>query len=100
MHRCRPPLQEISGIDAASLVGYTHSMVIIADSKRRVTLPKPAHPGDAFALEAIGEGQFLLSRLEKPARKVKLSREAGFLVASSGRPITQVQTRALLDEFP
>ena len=68
--------------------------------KRRVTLPKPAHPGDAFAVETTGDGQFLLSRLEKPARKVKLSREQGFLVASTGRPITMAQTRALMDEFP
>lgn len=75
-------------------------MTIIADSRRRVTLPDPVHPGDAFAVEKIGEGQFLLSRLEKAASKVKLSREKGFLVASSGRPITMAQTRALMNEFP
>ncbi|MGZ8900559.1 MAG: hypothetical protein ACXW3Z_10730 [Limisphaerales bacterium] len=75
-------------------------MIIIADSRRRVTLPAPAHPGDAFAVEKISEGQFLLSRLEKPTRKVKLTREKGFLVASHGRPITMEQTRALMDEFP
>jgi hypothetical protein len=75
-------------------------MIIIADSRKRVTLPAPAHPGDAFAVETIGEGQFLLSRLKKAAPKVKLSREKGFLVASTGRPITMAQTRALMDEFP
>jgi hypothetical protein len=75
-------------------------MIIIADARRRVTLPKSASPGDVFAIETIGEGQFLLSRMEKPVRKVKLSREHGFLVASTGRPITMAQTRALLDEFP
>jgi len=87
-------------IDEARKVGYTHNMIVIADARRRVTLPKPAHPGDAFALEATGEGHFLLSRLEKSAAKVKLSREQGFLVASTGRPITMAQTRALMDEFP
>ena len=75
-------------------------MIIIADARRRVTLPKSANPGDAFAIETTGKGQFLLSRLEKPTRRIKLSRENGFLVASTGRPITMEQTRALLDEFP
>ena len=81
-------------------VGYTHTMIIVADSRKRVTLPNPAHPGDAFAVEKIGEGQFLLSRLEKAVSKVKLSREKGFLVASKGQTITLAQTRALMDEFP
>ncbi len=65
----------------SSIVGYPRSMIITADARRRVTLPKPAHPGDVFHLEATGPGQFLLTRLEKPARKVTLSRENGFLVA-------------------
>jgi hypothetical protein len=75
-------------------------MIVIADGRRRVTLPKPAHPGDAFAIETAGEGKFLLSRLEKSPRKIKFSREKGFLVASAGRTITMAQTRALMDEFP
>jgi hypothetical protein len=81
-------------------MGYTHIMVIIADSRRRVTLPKPANPGDAFDVEATGEGEFVLKRLQKPLRKVKLFRKDGFLVASGGRKITMKQTRALMDEFP
>jgi hypothetical protein len=75
-------------------------MIITADDRRRVTLPKPAHPGDAFDLEATGVGQFLLTRLEKPARKVTLLRKDGFLVASSGRSITMAETRKLMDQFP
>jgi hypothetical protein len=75
-------------------------MIITADSRRRVTLPKPAHSGDAFDLEKTGHGQFLLTRLEKPARKVTLSRENGFLVATSGRRITMAETRELMDQFP
>lgn len=84
-------------------VGYTHHMIIIADARRRVTLPKSAKPGDAFAIEATGEGQFLLSRLEKPVRaagKVKYTMEKGYLVASHDKIITMAQTRALMDEFP
>ena len=63
-------------------------------------MPKPVNPGDAFDVEATREGRFVLSKLEKPARKIKLVREKGFLVASTGEPITMAQTRALMDEFP
>ena len=78
-------------------------MVSIADSRRRVTLPKGAEPGEAFSVEEIEKGKFLVTRLEMPARTartVKLTREKGFLVASTDRPITMEQTRALMDEFP
>jgi len=75
-------------------------MIIIADSRRRVTLPKPAHPGDAFNLEKTGRGQFLLTRLEKPSRIITLSRKNGFLVAISGKRITMAETRELMDKFP
>ncbi|HEY3857731.1 MAG TPA: hypothetical protein VGO67_25385 [Verrucomicrobiae bacterium] len=75
-------------------------MILTADSKRRVTLPKSAHPGDAFAVEMPHEGLFVLTKLEKPSFRVKLARENGFLVAVRGKPITMKQTRALMDEFP
>ena len=83
-----------------AIVGYTHCMIITADSRRRVTLPKPAQPGDAFDLEKSGNGQFLLTRLEKPAHRVALSRKDGFLVATSGKRITMAETRKLMDQFP
>jgi len=75
-------------------------MIVTADARCRVTLPKPAHPGDAFDLEKTGSGQFLLTRLEKPASKVTLGRENGFLVATSGKRITMAETRKLMDQFP
>lgn len=81
-------------------MGYTHNMTIIADSRRRVTLPKSAHPGDVFAVEMPVEGQFVLKRLERPSGKVKLTRKDGLLMASTGRKITMEQTRALMDELP
>ena len=81
-------------------MGYTHCMIIIADSRRRVTLPKPAQPGDAFDVEQSGNGQFLLTRLEKPVCRVTLSRKDGFLVATSGKRITMAETRKLMDQFP
>ncbi|HEY3761690.1 MAG TPA: hypothetical protein VGN23_08080 [Verrucomicrobiae bacterium] len=75
-------------------------MIITADSRRRVTLPKPANPGDAFDLEKTAEGQFLLTRLEKPAGRIKLFRKNGYLVATSGRRISMAETRKLMDQFP
>lgn len=76
-------------------------MIIVADAKRRVTLPKSAHPGDAFLVESTGDGRFLLSKLVKVGKsKIKFSREDGYLVASNERLITQDQVRALMDEFP
>jgi hypothetical protein len=75
-------------------------MIIVADSRRRVTLPEPAHPGDAFAVEKTDAGQFVLTRLEKAPRKVTLKRKQGLLLATNGRRITMAQTRALMDQFP
>jgi hypothetical protein len=41
---------------------YTHhAMIITADARRGVTLPKPTRPGNAFDLETTGSGQFLLT---------------------------------------
>ena len=42
-------------------------MTLIADGKKRVTLPKPARPGDAFDCVQEG-GRFVLVKLERPAR--------------------------------
>jgi len=40
-------------------------MIVTADVRCRVTLPKPAQPGDAFDLETTVPGRFLLTQLEK-----------------------------------
>jgi hypothetical protein len=75
-------------------------MIVTADARCRVTLPKPVQSGDAFDLETIGPGRFLLTRLEKPACKVTLGRENGFLVATSGKRITMAETRNLMNQYP
>jgi hypothetical protein len=95
-----PPSATEKPIAKFAIVGYTHSMIITADSRRRVTLPKPAQPGDAFDLQKSGNGQFLLTRLEKPAHRVTLLRKDGFLVATFGKRITMAETRKLMDQFP
>ncbi len=46
----------VESLAKSFVVGYTHPMIITADARRRVTLPKPAHPGDAFDLENGGAG--------------------------------------------
>lgn len=38
------------------------------DSEKRIVLPE-GHPGDVFEILPQGEGQFLLVRVEQPARK-------------------------------
>jgi hypothetical protein len=43
-------------VEVAGRVGYTYYVIIIADAKRRVTMPKSTNPGDAFAIEEMGEG--------------------------------------------
>ena len=45
------------------------TMIVIADKKRRVVLPRPAEPGDAFRCLETGE-RFVLVRL-KPASPQK-----------------------------
>lgn len=42
-------------------------MVVTADDKRRVVLPKNARPGEVYECTATEEG-FMLTRLQKPSR--------------------------------
>jgi len=76
-------------------------MKVIADERRRVTLPRPVHPGDVFELEAQTNGRLVLTKLVKPGRPTaKLVRKGGLLLLSSEGAITWEQTRKALDEFP
>lgn len=43
-------------------------MKMIADPRRRVTLPKSVAPGDVFSIDEEGPGRFVLVRLEKPPK--------------------------------
>jgi len=84
-------------------VGCSYRMTAITDNKRRVVL-RQAKPGDRFDVAFLpDEGKYVLTRPEpvKPRpRKVRLVRKQGYLVAVSAQPITEEQTRKLLDEFP
>lgn len=74
-------------------------MTVIADNKKRITLP--TKPGARFDLQVHGEDKFILTRLvpvEPPA--VRLIKKHGWTVANNGRKITNAEVRKLLDEFP
>jgi hypothetical protein len=86
-------------VDQSENTVYTALMILIADSENRVRLPEPIKPGDAVSLESIGDAQFLMKKVAS-STQVTFKRKDGFLVASSNRPITLAQTRALMDEFP
>jgi hypothetical protein len=76
-------------------------MTVTADAKKRVVLP-PVKPGDRFDVRLSGDGRLVLTPLvpDEGVNEVKLVRKHGYTVAVTSRPISQQQTRALLDEFP
>ena len=59
--------------------------------------------GDVVHVQPEGDGRIVLQRLERPKEtpaKVKITRRKGrHSVASSGRPITSEQGRALINEL-
>jgi hypothetical protein len=61
------------------------TMTTTTDNKKRIVLPT-AKPGDVFDIQPLGEGQFILVRLERPEPKTKLTR-AQCLRAISTRPL-------------
>jgi hypothetical protein len=76
-------------------------MKVIADGRRRVTLPKPVHPGDVFDVEQQPNGRLVLTKLVKPTRpRAKLVKRADLLLLSSRATITWEETRRAMDEFP
>jgi len=76
-------------------------MTVIADSKKRVTLP--TRPGERFDVRVLGDGQFVLTRLE-PAHprqaKVRMRKVGGFTVGRVDHPISERALREALAEFP
>ena len=76
-------------------------MTVIADNKKRVTLP--TKPGERFDVRILGDGQFMLTRLEpsrpRPAT-VKVRKVGGYSVGQSDRPVNESALREALAEFP
>jgi hypothetical protein len=80
-------------------VGYTHNMTVIADSKKRVTLP--AKPGSRFDVQVFGEDKYVLTRLEPvtPPR-ARIIRRDGRAFLTNGRTITNADVQKAMEEFP
>ena len=76
-------------------------MTVIADNKKRVTLP--TKPGERFDVRVLREGQFVLTRLEpshpRPA-KVSVRKIGRYSVGRLSRPISEAALREALAEFP
>jgi hypothetical protein len=76
-------------------------MTVIADNKKRVTLP--TKPGERFDLQALGEDKFILTRLAlvqtHPAR-VKIQKKDGFTVGRLDHAINEAALQEALAEFP
>ena len=69
-------------------------MTVIADNKKRVTLP--TRPGERFDLQAIGQDKFILTRLAR----VKMQKKDGFTVGKLDHPINETALREVLADFP
>lgn len=76
-------------------------MTVIADNKKRVTLP--TKPGERFDLQAVGQDKFILTRLApvstRPA-SVKIQKKDGFTVGKLDHAINEAALREALAEFP
>jgi hypothetical protein len=76
-------------------------MTVIADNKKRVTLP--TKPGERFDLQAAGKDKFILTRLapvQVRAARVKIQKKHGFTVGQLDHPINEAALQEALADFP
>ena len=76
-------------------------MTVIADSKKRVTLP--AKPGERFDVQSFGGDKYVLTRLvavEPRPAKVSIVIKNGFSVGKSKHKIDEAALQEALNEFP
>ena len=81
------------------MVGYTHYMTVIADSKKRITLP--TKPGERFDVQTFGDDKYVLTRLERvtPPR-ARIVKRGGRSYLTNGRTITNADVQKAMEEFP
>ena len=76
-------------------------MTVIADNKKRVTLP--TNPRERFDLQSVGTDQFILTRLApvrvRPA-KVTFKKVGGYTVGELGHSIDEAALQKALEDFP
>jgi hypothetical protein len=74
---------------------------VIADNKKRVALP--IKPGERFDVRVVGDGKFVLTKLEpsrpRPA-KVTMRNIGRYSVGHLSRPISETALQEALAEFP
>ena len=95
---CRPSPNAIDELDRS---WDNPTMTVIADNKKRVTLP--TKPGERFDLQAVGQDQFVLTRLAPViprASRVKIQRKEGFTIGKLDHPINEAALQEALAEFP
>ena len=84
-----------------SILWDNPTVTVIADNKKRVTLP--TKPGERFDVRVLGDGQFMLTRLERshprPA-KVTVRKIGRYSVGHVDRPISETALDEALAEFP
>ena len=76
-------------------------MTVIADNKKRVTLP--TKPGERFDLQAQGGDRFILTRLapvEPRTARVSIKKVGGFTVGRLGHAVNADALKKALEEFP
>jgi hypothetical protein len=77
-------------------------MTVVADNKRRVTLP--TRPCERFDVRRVGDGQFVLTRLEpvpvRPAKVTVRKVEGCYSVGRLDRTISEAALRETLADFP
>jgi len=78
-------------------------VTVVADKRKRVTL-HGAKPGERFDVQIVGDGKFVLTRLEpvgesRPA-KVRIVRRGQYSVGVLDRPINEQAIKEALSEFP
>lgn len=78
-------------------------MTIIADAKKRVTLPGSS-PGEAFDVQFLDENKMLLVRLKRPESKphrVRFEKQGRFTVGVVDAAVVSREAIAeALEEFP
>lgn len=78
-------------------------MTVVADNKKRVTL-RLAKPGERFDVELVGDGKYVLTRMEpirgsRPA-KVRIQKQGEYSVGVLDHPISEQAIKQALSEFP
>jgi hypothetical protein len=74
-------------------------MTVIADSKKRVTLP--TKPGERFDVQVFGGDKYVLTRLAPAAPpRARIIRRGGRAFLTNGRTITNADVQKAMEEFP